>query len=196
MKYLGVLAAFCLMFSAAANATVLVSSSGILGDPNAVNEFQFTYDPVTMGGTLVIQTWGYGGTSNAPGGTNAVGLVIAGGGFDPRVTLFSGTIGGGGANLGTNDDGSCPPGTLAPSCRDSTLSFSNLAAGTYTVSTSDWLHVAGASETDPYTGVGDFLGRGSNYAIDVTTVPEPMSSMLLGSGLLALGYIVRRRRAA
>lgn len=40
---------------------------------------------VATGGTVDIQTWGFGG------GTNAMGAAISAGGFDAQVVLFSGT---------------------------------------------------------------------------------------------------------
>ena len=40
---------------------------------------------IATGGTVNIQTWGFGG------GTNAMGTPISAGGFDPQVVLFSGT---------------------------------------------------------------------------------------------------------
>src|SRR5207248_2422884 len=68
--------ALSLGFSVAAKATVLVSDLGIFGSPNDVVERQFTYNPATMGTQLIIQTFGWGGTANQPGGTNASGIVI------------------------------------------------------------------------------------------------------------------------
>ena len=117
-----------------ASASFLVSSQGFFGDQNAVFEQQFTYDP-TMGNILTIQTYGYGGSSNAPGGRNAGGIVITAGGFDPMIALYSGMIGGGGARVAANeeDEGICGPGAGAVdpttgNCYDSTLVFNNLAA--------------------------------------------------------------------
>ena len=42
-------------------------------------------------GGLSIQSWGYGGSSGAPGGTNAQGTPVGAGGFDPYVSVFSGS---------------------------------------------------------------------------------------------------------
>ena len=67
----GMMLALGLGLTAAANATILVSTVGVLGDANAVFEQQFTYNPATMGTQLIIQTFGWGGTSNQPGGANA-----------------------------------------------------------------------------------------------------------------------------
>jgi len=132
------------LFAGTANAsTILVSSMGSFGDPNAVLELQFAYDPLAMGSNLIIQTYGYGGSSNAPGGTNAAGAIIAAGGFDPIIALYFGAVSGGGAKIAGNDDqGSnptnipCGPGSGAVSasnCFDSRLVFNGLGAGTYTL---------------------------------------------------------------
>ena len=113
--------------SASAN---FLSSIGTLdpANPNDVFLYAFTFS----GGDLGIQTLGYGGSSNAPGGTNAAGAVILAGGFDPYVSLFAGT-GPTATFTASDDDGLCPPGTLFPACADSTLIIASLAAGTYTL---------------------------------------------------------------
>jgi hypothetical protein len=177
-----------------------------------VYERQFTYNPATQGTQLIIQTWGFGGTSNAPGGTNASGFVIGPGGFDPVIALFSGAIGAGGGQIAFNDDQGnsptntpCGPGTGATfggSCFDSRLVFNNLSAGTYTLAMSLFGNPPGANENSPYAGgltdfgSGETTGaRTGRYAVDVTAVPEPVTSLLIGSGLLALGFGLRRRRS-
>ena len=98
-------------------------------DPNDVFLVRFVLSAPT---TVRIQSWGYGGSASAPGGTNAAGTVIAAGGFDPYISLFSGT----GINatfLSSNDDGLCPPATrVSGFCLDPTLTI-NLPAGSYTL---------------------------------------------------------------
>src|SRR5438552_355927 len=101
---IGVLLALALMATVAANATVLVSDQGVFSVGSDVYERQFSYDPATQGTQLIIQTFGFGGTSNMPGGTNATGFVIPAGGFDPIIALYNGTIGGGGARVGVDND--------------------------------------------------------------------------------------------
>ena len=154
-----------------------------------------------MGNILTVQTYGYGGSSNAPGGTNAAGSTIVAGGFDPIVGLYAGGINQGGALLGSNDDGVCGPGsgaTDAGICFDASLFFNSLGAGTYTVVLSVFPNFPPANESAQFPGGGSFGDRTNAYAIDVvtsSTIPEPMTSMLVGTGLLALGYFARRRRA-
>jgi hypothetical protein len=112
----------------------------------------------TLGSTssLDIQSWGFGGSSGAPGGTDFAGQVIGPGGFDPLMALYQGTGSGAtlvmdGGNpavsadnltgLATNFTPSCPPGTAVsiggPVCGDPTLLLASLAAGTYTILLTD-----------------------------------------------------------
>ena len=59
-----------------------ISCTGTLGTPEDVFEEEFT---VTGGADIDIQTFGFGG------GTNAAGNSISPGGFDSLIALFSGT---------------------------------------------------------------------------------------------------------
>src|SRR5215471_13423034 len=81
-------AAMCFIASPVAYGDA-ISVAGSLNSNDANDVFLF---PFTLAGTdLRVQTFGYGGTGNAPGGTNAVRMVISDGGFDPYLTLFRGT---------------------------------------------------------------------------------------------------------
>jgi len=197
---IGLLVALCLTFATTAGAsTILVSATGTFPTPNTVVEFSFAYNPLM--GPLLIQSYGFGGSSNAPGGRNATGSIIAAGGFDTIVGLFAGGIGGGGARLAFNDDGTCGPGSGAIDagfCFDSTLAAGVLPAGTYTVSLTVFSNFPPGTETGAYPGGGSFSGRTANYALDVvapSTVPEPGTMALLASGLAALRVRARRKRA-
>ena len=70
----------------------LVSTQGIFSDPNQVFEQSFSYDPAVQGGTIIIQTYGYGGSANgsivANTGRNLAGNIVSAGGFDPIIGLF------------------------------------------------------------------------------------------------------------
>jgi hypothetical protein len=192
----------CLLaLASVCSADILVSSQGILNDPNGIFEQSFTYNPVTQGGTIIIQTLGYGGSANGsilgPTGRNLAGNVIPLGGFDPMVTLFAGAAGAGGAQLAFNDDGVCGPGrgTIDPGtsqCYDSTIVISGLAAGTYTIALSAFNNTPGAFENTPFSQGGAFGNRTQNFAIDVAAVPEPMTFGLMGVGLLGVGLLRRR----
>ncbi|MBK5291427.1 MAG: DVUA0089 family protein [Acidobacteriia bacterium] len=183
--------------------STLVSTQGIFSDPNQVFEQSFAYDPAIHGGILTIQSYGYGGSSNAPGGTNAAGTVILPGGFDPIVGLFAGGAGGGGARLAFNDDGTCAPGfgaTDAGICFDPTIVIAGLAAGTYTISLSVFPNFPPTTETGAYPGGPADFGTGANqvprsnaFAVDVVATPEPLTFGMIGAGLLVLGLQHRRR---
>lgn len=140
--------------------TMSLSFAGTLASPTA------TYSLVlAVGGigsqSVVVQTWGFGG------GKNAAGAMIAPGGFDELVALYSGT--GPGALLvnGTADNQSnygsyvgCPPaGTVAFSngdavCGDVRLT-ATVAPGTYTLVLSDANYVPNA-----FSEVNGTLGDG------------------------------------
>jgi hypothetical protein len=147
---------------------------------------------LTTDGSVTLQTFGFGG------GTNAAGNTIAAGGFDSFVGLFSGT----GADAvflnGTSDiltdfSPGCPPagtlavGSVSGQCGDVDLQFSGLAAGTYTVLLSDGAYLPAAvfEDSPAYLGDGfiDLTGGvfqtcydenncnndTANWALDVTT---------------------------
>jgi len=159
------------------------ASQSLVGQLDPNNAQDVVLHPFTLAapGTVTIQSWGYGGSAGAPGGVNAQGAAIAGGGFDPYVTLFSGS-GATATFLASNDDGSCPPGTaVAALCGDSTLVTGVLPAGTYTLAISAFLNMSFAENLgsgnlgDGFIGLGSF-GSGTNaYAVDVsgTTVAAP-----------------------
>jgi hypothetical protein len=120
-----------------------LSFTGNLATPQSTFVAEFTW---TGNSALTIQTWGFGG------GTNAAGAAISPGGFDPLVALFSGTgptasiVMLAGNPVVSADSligfaGSCPPGNTAlvgglPTCGDASLSL-NLAPGIYTLVLSD-----------------------------------------------------------
>jgi hypothetical protein len=183
---------------------------------------------VTMpvNGTLELQTWGFGG------GTNAANQVIPAGGFDPFVGVFSGTgltatyIDGASDIFGSYGAGCPPAGTVdigGAVCGDITLSES-LTAGTYTVYLSDALYYPVAvDENNGELGDGsfDFTGGSlpfqtcnlvgdtgtcvndtTNWALDITTpdaptvTPEPGGLWALGLLLFLCSAAARRRLAA
>lgn len=75
-----------LLILAFAGAHAFADTSSFVGSLDSSDPNSFALFPVTLAaaGALHIQTWGYGG------GINAAGTMIAGGGFDPYVSLFAG----------------------------------------------------------------------------------------------------------
>jgi len=142
-------------------------------DPGNAQDVALHVVTLPAPGNVTIQSWGHGGSSGAPGGTNAQGTAIAAGGFDPYVSVFSGS-GPSATFLASNDDGACPPGTVdAALCGDSALTLPALPAGTYTVAVSAFLNMSLAENLgsgtlgDGFVGLGSFGARSNQYAIDI-----------------------------
>lgn len=197
-----------------------VSYTGTLANPE---DSFFTTVSVAAGGSLTLQTFGFGG------GLNAAGATFRAGGFDPFVGLFEGTGDGavfvdGTSDILTNYTPGCPPagtvavGSIAGLCGDVVLSFSSLAAGTYTVLLTDGDYLPAAVFEDSGTlgdGFFDLSGGAfqtcvdenncntdtANWALDISTstnsappaVPEPSSVELAGSGALFIVAWMYRR---
>ncbi len=179
------------------------SYTGTLASSDSVFETTVT---LTAADDVVLQTYGFGG------GTNAAGTVIAAGGTDSFLAIFDptgailtdGLSNPYGTSLALSNYSSfmgCSPTTAgtpiiggAPQCGDITMSILGLAAGTYTVVLSDGLYVANAvfdngnlSEgfTDEFTG-GQFCNLEINgvacpntsgaYALDVTTITPTVAT--------------------
>jgi hypothetical protein len=116
------------MFAAVTAAASDLSFTGSFATDDALQDFQF----VAASADVTIQTWGYGG------GTNAASNSIPAGGFEPILTLFDES---GGSTLNPNNElvdttypsGSCPPtGNTDPvsgACLDVFLSESSLTPG-------------------------------------------------------------------
>jgi len=197
-----------------------VSDTGTLSTPE--DTFVTTITLVSGGG-VTLQTYGFGG------GTNAAGAVIPSGGFDAFVGLFEGTgptalFINGDSDILSNYTPGCPPaglvtvGSLPGQCGDVQLQFTGLAAGTYTVLLSDGEYIPNAVfETTGFLGDGftDLTGGvfqtcedasdcntdTGNWALDITTpgspTPEPASFRLAGLGLAfaaGLSEVLRRLR--
>lgn len=146
-----------------------LSFTGTLTTPTT--DFEATFNLLSPG-NIIIQTWGFGGSGLAPGGTNAAGNVILAGGFDPMISLFTGpaataailVVGGNPVASADNLFGlppaftpACPPGSLvaigsgpgSDVCGDATLALTGLAAGTYTLVLSDANYIPNAVNPGP-----------------------------------------------
>lgn len=188
-----------------------VSYTGNLMSPEDTFETTVT---LTSAGDITLQTYGFGG------GTNAAGTAIAAGGFDPFVGLFSGTgddamFVDGTSDILSNYVAGCPPagtvtiGGVPGQCGDVAMTFSGLTPGTYTLLLTDAANLPNAVfETDGTLGDGFFDLTGgafqtcvdendcntdtADWALDVTTegepttspVPEPASLELAGIGMM------------
>lgn len=153
-------------------------------------------------------------TLSYAGGTDALGMLVPRGGFDPVLALFdaSGTL------LAQNDDGGAdvPADALTGATFDAFLVLT-LAAGDYTLAVAQFDNLAlGPTLVDGFerTGQGAFTtgfgcpdaqpafndvsgmagcGRSAAFAVEVAAlVPEPASATLLLGPVLAMA--ARRRR--
>ncbi|MDR3385642.1 MAG: DVUA0089 family protein [Rudaea sp.] len=145
----------------------LALSAGVAND-TATYEFSVSAAPA-----ITIQSYGYGGSGGAPGGTNLTGVVIPAGGFDPSICVFVGA-GPSATFLASNDDGArMPPSLNGSPCPDSALSLT-LGRGTdaLVVQAFDNLSLAenlgSGTLGDGFTGLGNYdLSRTNNFAIDI-----------------------------
>jgi hypothetical protein len=191
-----------LLFSVMAQAGQISAVGQLLADePNAVVLLSFR---LSAAGDLHFQTYGFGGSAAAPGGRNAAGQVVAGGGFDPYLSLFQG-LGAGASFLASNDDGACPPGTPAPACADSTLDLFNMPTGYYTLALTLPFNYSFAENLGSGTLGDGFIGLDADfsdgacggvcsnaYAVDILSnrelvaVPAPATLLLVLAGLALL----------
>ena len=154
------------MFACASlcSADVVLSETGTLSSPE--DTFILAID-LTTGGNVTLQTYGFGG------GTNAAGTAIPSGGFDPFVGLFSGTGStavfiNGDSDVTTNYTPGCPPaglvtiGSVPGQCGDVNLQFTGLTPGTYTALLTDGENIPNALFEPPggllVDGFTDFTG--------------------------------------
>ena len=178
---------FVVFWGAGRASAETVSYTGTLASPEDI--FATTVS-VAAGGSVTLQTYGFGG------GVNAAGTPIAPGGFDPFVGLFSGTgdsavFVDGTSDILTTFTPGCPPagtvtiGSVAGQCGDVNFQVTGLAAGTYTVLLTDGEYLPAALFEDAGTladGFVDFTAGvfqtcvdenncntdTSNWALDVT----------------------------
>jgi hypothetical protein len=187
------LAIAVLGFGARMYGSVTYSYTGTLSTAESVFEQTFTLG-VTQ--DVTIETFGFGG------GVNGQATLIAAGGFDPLVALFSGTgaaativtdtLGNpiAGADTLTGSVGNCPPagfvtigtGSGNSICGDVLLEASQLPPGTYTLVLSDAGYIPDAVNPGPPSssllsdGFADLTGgvfQTCNTTSDGTTCITP-----------------------
>ena len=171
----------------------IASLRGNFDGPNQVLLVPVT---LTATSTLMIQTYGYGGSSNASNGKNLAGFVILPGGFDPSVFLIDGS----GNEIAENDDGACPPGANDPTthlCLDATLTRT-LTTGSYQVAMVAFHNDLNTPNlSGGWNNHGDFNGRSSAYSLDIASldiasIPEPGSAALALIGAVLI--LIWRKR--
>ncbi len=183
----------------------LTSESGTAGS------VFFTTLSLTSLSNVTIYTTSYGG------GTNLNGSTTAPGGFQPNITLYDHT----GFTIANQSASFSPIANPDPSNGwkgDGYLVDSNLAAGTYYVTLTDWQNQESITATTlnlttPYlsfngpggTNFTDVQGynRTGNYALDISTtpvgtaaVPEPATVSLILPALSGVFLICRKRRSS
>jgi hypothetical protein len=188
------------------------------------NDVQFFNFSLLSGGTVTLQTLGYGGSANNTGGTNAAGQVILRGGFEPILQVFNAATG----NLeGSPFQGTGGPcGLLTPDpTRDNTcldvFAQIALAAGNYILALTQNANLANGPNLsdgfffvdtvpDPnfnngFVGPTTTLPGNGHWAVDILgadrasipgSVPEPASVVSTGAALAMLGLIVQKIRRA
>jgi hypothetical protein len=186
--------AFCLSIGVATAGNF--SFTGIFTQDDQLELFQFT----APSASLVVQTWGYAG------GTNANGQVIAAGGFDPILSVFDATGGLLPSSLlvDTNNDGAgVATDPTTGNAFDSLLALNALSpGGTYVLvlSQSDNLAI-GPTYGDGFsqTGAGNFTAgefgcggtafcdatpaqRNGSWAVDIAGVRDAVDITNNGGG--------------
>ena len=163
-----------LLLTCSVVAAASLSLNGSLALSEEANDATRTYTfSVSSTCAVTIQSYGYGGSSAAPGGTTLSGRTIVAGGFDPYLSVFAGA-GSSATFLASNDDGVCPPGASdGGTCADSTLSLSP-APGTYTLVVAAFENLSFAENLgsgtlgDGFTGLGNYdPSRTDAFAIDI-----------------------------
>jgi len=173
---------------------------------NFTNDNDVVFVPFTIQNTVLVtfQTFGYGG------GVNAAGQFIAPGGFEPMLQLFDSPSGAvhGGTMLPGSAPNPCGPQIPDPNrlnfCFD-VFAQMVLNPGDYILAlTQNDNTTAGINLSDGFIHdlepnfaggfVGTFGFQGTNqWALDITTTPEPGAALLVAPALLLIGFVRRRR---
>ncbi|HEX4750457.1 MAG TPA: DVUA0089 family protein [Bryobacteraceae bacterium] len=202
---------------------------GLIATPNGMKATSFSFSGgfsqddnvqlylfgVSAPSTVMLQTWSFGG------GTDAAGQKIAAGGFATALSLYSAS--GAEALVGYTTSWSCPPANVDAAsvlgCGDAALNES-LGAGYYVLAVTEYYNLpngltlsAGFSEA----GQGNFTGpnlcgatggffdadcdqRRGNFEVDIvgansaSAVPEPATFWMAGFALLGVALLVKEMK--
>ncbi len=191
---------------AQAATALTVTQTGAFSSDNQVVEYDFTLPSST---TVALYTTSYAG------GVNADGTTTAAGGFVPDLTLFqsNGSVITSDGATGTSR-GSLQADPVTGLYNDAYIS-TNLAAGNYILTLSEFPNVAVGNFSDGFllsspTATGDtcsvsggkFLEadvapcvqRTGNYALNVSTTPEPATLWLIVP-TIAAAFLWRKRQS-
>ena len=159
-----------IVFSSFVSADSL-SFTGNLSSPSSPVIQPFT---VSTAGTITIQTWGFGG------GTNAAGTLITPGGIDPLVAIFSG-IGPGASIFNIGGDPNNPAGTS-----DTLTNFSSFAgcppAGMVMIGAGAGSSVCGDIRMVLSLSVGTYTLVVGDADYQPNALIDPASTGILGDG--------------
>jgi hypothetical protein len=173
------------------------------------NDLQLLYFSLSTPGTVTLQTFGYGG------GTNAAGIGLPAGGFEPVLGVFD--------SFGIAVSGPLQPGpdpTCGPRNPDpARLNFCQDVYGQLTLGAGDYIVSLTQSPNDPLGNLSDgffyidvvpdpnfnngFVGTfglpgNGNWALDIigadaTQSPEPGTIVLAVGAILMMAAAARRR---
>lgn len=177
--------------------------TGTLTDPSMVVQENFS---LSSPGNVSIFTTSYGG------GTNLDGTTTSPGGFQPNLTLYNSD-----GTYVASQDVNDPKAQTDPTTSlalDSMLTESNLAAGSYIVTMTNFWTQQSPTATNLSDGFINYGGstfadvqgnvRTGSYTLNVSVpssgpvsaTPEPATFWLVLPGLVGAAYLMRRRHVS
>jgi len=182
------LAVSMLAISATASAVSVTTTLSTTGTLATDDSMALTFFTVSELSTFTAQSFSYGG------GTQADSNVVAAGGFDTILSLFTSA----GVLVAQNDDGGGLVDPTTDEALDSLIDGILLGAGNYFLGISQFSFLPTDLFSGGTSGATNFGGRTSAYAHDITlsTVPVPAAGILFASALFGAGFLGRRKKKA